>query len=485
MTSGFSKLNVLTRLIIGFTALFILTLSVSIYSIAKLQEFNKASAYMLEIGEKMQEYKERLSDALLSQISYEKKYAISKDNLLYIRFGASEKDFKKHLNAARGMADTLGSKEILDNIAGHHSRYVALVEEEALYVKSSKSYPFRKYKSEKEKSVEAMIEEIKNLELYVEDDTKDRINGLAKAGTRALRVAVIMACFSLFFGILIAAGITHSIIKPLSVMKKKTREIARGNFADPLTLSSPPEIRELANSFNIMCRKLGEMDKMKSDFFSFMAHELRTPLASINAGITLLKKHPERSGQDKEKILTIMSEECTRLIKQVNTLLDLSKMEAGIIDFDFVSRDVKPLLKRAIAEIEPLSASKKIRFEFNETGKEHPVMIDSERILQVIRNLLGNAVKLSPDESTIGIALDEIKGGIRISISDSGPGIPEEDRLVIFDKYKQAETSISASIKGTGLGLAISRHIVDAHGGKIWVESELGKGSTFVIFLPG
>ncbi|MEN6617710.1 MAG: HAMP domain-containing sensor histidine kinase [Syntrophorhabdus sp.] len=483
--SGFSRLNVLWRLIIGFTALFILTLSVSVYSISKLQQFNTASAYMLEMGEKMVEYKEKLSDALLSEVSYEKKYAISRDAAFRDRLALANKDFVKYLDEARAIADTLGSKEILDNIARHHSRYAGLIEEEAAYLASSRPYPFRKYKAEKAKSVEAMIEEIKNLEMYIEDDTKVRIDGLAKAGTEALRTAVIMACFSLFFGILIAAGITRSIIRPLSLMKKKTRDIARGNFSDPLALSAPPEIRELANSFNIMCRKLGEMDRMKSDFFSFVAHELRTPLASLSAGITLLKKHPERSGQDREKILAIMSEECARLIRQVNSLLDLSKMEAGIIDFDFTSQDVKPLLKKAVSEIEPLSASRNIRFAFNETGKCRPVTGDKERLLQVIRNLLGNAVKLSPDGSDIRISLEQVAGGIRISVSDSGPGIAEENRQAIFDKYKQADASVSAAIKGTGLGLAISKHIVDAHGGKIWVESELGKGSTFFIFLPG
>ena len=483
--TGYSRLNVLTRLTIGFVALFVVTMSVSVYSIIKLNQFNKATTYMLDVGDRMIECKERLGNALLSEVSYEKKYVISRDYALYNHFVSAGRDFNKYLNEAAAIADTLGSKEILDNIIRQHSHFKTLVEEEEKHFKSRNAYNSGWYKAEKEKTVEAIIEEIKNLELYIEDDTKNRIEGLAETGAKALRVALVMAIFSLISGIFIASGITRSITKPLSAMKRKTQEISEGNFKNPLNLSSPPEIEELANAFNLMCDKLNEMDKIKSDFFSSMAHELRTPLSSIKAGINLLEKNvnnPETGTG--ERVLAIVSEECNRLIRLVNALLDLSRMEAGMIDFDFLSGEVKPLISKAIAEVEPLSMARKISVDFDASEKCPAIMMDSERILQVVRNLLGNAVKFTPEEGSVNVFLKPVSGGLEISVADSGPGIPEEDRNMIFDKYKQAQTSVKTGIKGTGLGLAIAKHIVDAHGGRIWIENTSGRGSIFTVFLP-
>ena len=483
--AGYSKLNVMTRLTIGFLALLAATMSVSVYTIIQLNQFNKASTHMLDMSDRMTVYKERLSDALLSQVLFEKKYIISVDAALYSHFLSTGEDLARYLDEAISIADTPDSKEILVNIKGRHSRYRALFEEEAKYLRSHRVYRSGWYKAEKEKAVENMLEELNNLEISIEEDTRNRIKGLTGAGTRALKAALTMAILSLIFGIILAAGTTRSITRPLAIMKKKTQEIAGGVFESSLNLSSPPEIGELARAFNVMCDRLGEMDRMKSDFFSLMAHELRTPLSSIKAGIALLEKNDDRwEGQKKERVLAILSEECNRLIGLVNSLLDLSRMEAGMISFDFAPGEVKPLIERTIAEIEPLAVAKKISFEFDAAAGPYPVMMDNERILQVLRNLLGNAIKFTPEGGRIRISLRPVQGGLEIAVADSGPGIPEEDRAVIFDKYKQTATGVHDKIRGTGLGLAIAKHVVDAHGGRIWVESELERGSTFTFFLP-
>ncbi|OPY77721.1 MAG: Alkaline phosphatase synthesis sensor protein PhoR [Syntrophorhabdus sp. PtaU1.Bin058] len=483
--TGYSKLNVITRLTGGFLVLLIITTSVSVYAIVKLNEFNKASTHMLDMGDRMTGYKERLSNALLSQVLYEKKYVISTDNTLYNHFLATSEDFVRYLDEAISMADTPVVKEMLANIKNQHIEYKTLFEEEARHLRLHKTYRTGWYKAEKEKTVENMLEELNNLELYVEEDIKNRIKGLTEAGARALKTAVAMAIFSLIFGIILAAGITRGITKPLAIMKRKTREISRGIFESSLNLSSPPEIGELARAFNLMCDRLGEMDRMKSDFFSLMAHELRTPLSSIKAGITLLEKNEGcLEEQRKERVLAILSEECNRLIGLVNSLLDLSKMEAGMVSFDLAPGTMRPLIEKAIAEIEPLASVKKISVEFNTTGQSPFVIMDNERILQVLRNLLGNAIKFTPEGGRITVSSRPAEGGLEVFVTDSGSGISEEDCAVIFDKYKQATTEVHARIRGTGLGLAIAKHVVDAHGGRIWVESKQEKGSTFAFFLP-
>jgi two-component system, NtrC family, sensor histidine kinase GlrK len=224
---------------------------------------------------------------------------------------------------------------------------------------------------------------------------------------------------------------------------------------------------------------------MKSDFFSTMSHELRTPLTSIKEGIGLLQDGVGGSISDKQKrLLSILSEESYRLIGLVNSLLDLSKMEEGMMTYHFQEEYLSPLVRRVITEMMPLIEAKKIQLQ-TETGGALPVLkLDPERILQVLRNLIGNAVKFTPEGGQIGISACLGNEGVEFSVKDTGPGIPKENLKAIFEKFNQLPVKASEWMKGTGLGLAIVKHIVTAHGGRVWAESDPGQGSTFIFVLP-
>jgi two-component system sensor histidine kinase GlrK len=233
-----------------------------------------------------------------------------------------------------------------------------------------------------------------------------------------------------------------------------------------------------------MCNKLKEIDKLKSDFLSFMSHELRTPLTSIKEGSTLLLEGIGGEITEKQKrLLTIIRAETDRLIDIVNSLLDLSKMEAGMMTYNYTYADIAYLINKAVTELEPISESKDIKLEID-IEKELPrVKIDSDRILQMLRNLLGNAVKFTQNGGQVKISARAINKEVEISVSDTGIGIPKENLQTIFNKFQQASIKNLNLIKGTGLGLAIVKHIINAHGGRIWVESEPGQGSTFTFVL--
>ena len=166
----------------------------------------------------------------------------------------------------------------------------------------------------------------------------------------------------------------------------KTKEIAKGHFRGDLKLSSPPEIGELADAFNLMCNKLQELDEMKSDFFNSISHELRTPLSAIKMGVQLLRGEMERvSKEDQETILETIDKENSRVIDLVNSLLDLSKMEAGMMTFNFERKEVAPLINRVVEEMGPLVRAKQIALETKIPGKLPSIQMDSERILQVLQ----------------------------------------------------------------------------------------------------
>jgi two-component system sensor histidine kinase GlrK len=279
--------------------------------------------------------------------------------------------------------------------------------------------------------------------------------------------------------------ITRSITKPLAILMEKTKEISKGSFEEDLSITSPPEMLELTRAFNSMCTKLKMVDKMKSDFFSSMSHELRTPLTSIKEGIGLLRDGVGGTMTDKQKkLLVILSEESRRLIDLVNSFLDFSKMEAGMMTYSFGRGSLTPLIERATTEMIPLIESKKITL-MTKIDERLPILkMDSERILQVLRNLIGNALKFTPEGGEVRVSALSSNREVRVSVADTGPGIPKENLTTIFEKFHQAHFDNSGQKKGTGLGLAIVKYIITAHGGTVWAESELKQGSSFFFVLP-
>ncbi len=266
---------------------------------------------------------------------------------------------------------------------------------------------------------------------------------------------------------------------------EKTKEISEGVFEGNLDISSPPEVLGLSKAVNVMCDKLKKVDTMKSDFFLAMSHELRTPLTSIKQGITLLQQGFEGEMPEKQKkLLTILSQETHRLIEMVNSLLDLSKMEAGMMAYHFRQERLPPLIQRVIQEMTPLMEAKKIQSRTAIAHEIPPLNLDRERILQALRNLMGNAVKYTPEGGQIVISALCRDHKVECSFKDTGQGIPKENLKEVFEKFHQLPVKASEWAKGTGLGLAFVKRIITAHGGKVWAESVPGQGSTFTFVLP-
>ncbi len=479
------RLSIFTRLIIAYLVVFISVTGVNIYNILQLRQITNATHHILDIATRITNYEKKLTDSILSQVRYERKYIIIKDDALYDQFLFAERDFNQYFDEVMSIADAPDKRDLLMKIKDHHDRYRTLFNEEIEFIRANKRYPQNLYAQEKENLLNGIMEGLKGLNLLTEKDTYEKIKKLGEDGDKAQRLAILMTVISLLFGIIISIFITRSITKPLTVMKKKTRDIASGDFEGDLKLSSPPEIAGLAQAFNLMCNKLKEIDKMKTDFFSVMAHELRTPLASIKEGANLMLEGigGEITGKQK-RLLTIISEQSSRLIELVNSLLDISKIEAGMISLNLTNLDIEPLINKAVAETEPLALSKNVSLKVDIAQDLPIIKMDNERILQVLLNLIGNAVKFTPGGGTVTVSSQTVGQEVQVYIMDTGAGIPEENLNTIFDKFKQTNTASYNTIKGTGLGLSIVKHIIIAHGGRIWVESKAGQGSTFIFALP-
>jgi two-component system sensor histidine kinase GlrK len=448
-------------------------------------QINKVTQSILTINNQMLDYSEKLLDLIYSQVRYEKKFIISKDEIFYSEFLRLRNDFDRYLEEITQIADFSPTDLTLKKIKEFYQNYQSLVHEEAEYLKAGYPDSYLSFNQKKEEVTQSIISEIEKLKTTIRQNATSKIKILYEIGKKLRQMGMVMTGTFIIIGILVSLFINRSITTPVSILKKKTKEIGQGNFQGNLNLSSPPELAELAGAFNLMCNKLNELDKMKSDFFSFITHELRTPLSTIKMGMDLLRdgaEGPVTEGQ--KELLTIIEKESYRLIGLVNSLLDLSKMEAGMMSFHLQPQNIAPLIDQTIKELGPLVDSKKIIFERMVKEGLPNVKIDSERILQALRNIIGNAVKFTPEGGRVKVSARSVDHGVEVSIADTGPGIPKENLITIFEKFQQAITDRTLPTQGTGLGLAIAKQIIIHHGGKIWAESQLGHGSTFIFFLP-
>ncbi|MBI2364952.1 MAG: HAMP domain-containing histidine kinase [Deltaproteobacteria bacterium] len=478
------RLSLFSRLTLGYLTIFVLVTAVSVYAVSQLSRLDELTGSILTVDNRVLELEKVLSDLLLSQSRYEQRFVITKDEALFEQFLRLKEDFNLQLSQAFALGDA-AAQNLLTQIQADYHGYQELISGEAKLLSARKAYSQAQYKQDKDKKLDGMLAALEKLRLGQQQATYGRVRQLADAADQARRVSLFITVACLIAILLLSLLITRSITRPVALLKSKTRDIAEGRFDAGLRISSPPEIAELAAAFNRMCERLGELERMKADFFSSMSHELRTPLTSIKEGTGLLLDGVGGETTDKQrKLLTILAEESNRLIGVVNSLLDLSKLEAGMLNYEFETVNLDPLIRRAVAEIAPLVEAKQITVETAIEGPLPPARLDPERMLQVLRNLLGNAVKFTPKGGQVTVTATLVDGKLQVSVQDSGPGIPAESLTAIFEKFHQGNHKGAHTRPGTGLGLAIAKSIITSHGGEIWAESQFGQGSKFFFVLP-
>ena len=258
--------------------------------------------------------------------------------------------------------------------------------------------------------------------------------------------------------------------------------------------SVPPdnEIGELQNSFNSMAQKvltqmdeLQALDNAKSEFLSIASHELRTPMTSIKGSLGLLQSGVTENLNDASlNLLNIAEAETDRLIRLINDILDLSKIEARMLNFDPSWMNIKHVIIMTLESLDGLAKAANVHLVKVDLNDIY-APVDQDRIQQVLTNLISNAVKYSPDDGNVFVGMSFTNNGqLKISIKDEGVGIAPEDQKLIFEKFRQATGKDNPLVKGTGLGLAIAKAFVEEHNGVIGVESKPGNGSEFYFTLP-
>ncbi len=226
-----------------------------------------------------------------------------------------------------------------------------------------------------------------------------------------------------------------------------------------------------------------EIDRMKSDFISSVSHELRTPLTSIKAYAETMLDDIDMPRQTRQEFLQIINEESDRLTNLINGILDISKIEAGTIEIVRKPVDLALVAKHSAESLEYVAGKKNIRLQTDISNHLPDLLGDENKIFSMLTNLINNAIKFTPEDGTVSVSAHLVNNELVVKVSDTGMGIPKDDLTKIFSRFYRVHRP-GKQIQGTGLGLAIVKEIVLRHDGRIDVESEVDKGSTFTVYLP-
>lgn len=287
--------------------------------------------------------------------------------------------------------------------------------------------------------------------------------------------------YSLIAGSLLILVAAMFLVRPIKKLTKATRQIAAGDFNVKLNIKQKGELGTLARSFEEMMQDLRQLEQMRREFVSNVSHEVQSPLTSIS-GYALVLKQVDISDNERSRYLDIIIAEAERMSKMSDSLLKLSLLESQSHQMRLVTLRLDEQIRRVIVAIQPQWSARNIRFELN--LKAVILTADHDQLNQVWTNILGNSIKFSNDGGLINVSIKQDIKNVTVRIADTGIGISLEDQKRIFERFFKADRSHSRKYGGSGMGLAIVKQIVSLHQGDIRVESEPGRGTTFIVTLP-
>lgn len=289
----------------------------------------------------------------------------------------------------------------------------------------------------------------------------------------------------LIAGLAVSYALARSITIPLRNLSRAAEQIGQGNLRQMVTVETNDEVGHLAEIFNQMSETLATNTKLRQQLLANVAHELRTPLAIIQGH---LEGMVDGVIEPSEEQLKSLHEEAVRLNRLIKELRDLSLAEVRQLALEKLPVDMNQLIARTVLMLQPLAEEKNIQIKCDLTDHLPEIVVDADRMHQVFYNLLGNALRYSTNQGAVMVSTSletmKEKKWLKITVADNGSGISQEDLPYVFDHFYRGEKSRDRKSGGTGIGLAIVKQLVENHGGFVTVESSVGVGSKFHVYLP-
>jgi two-component system sensor histidine kinase GlrK len=505
-------MKIATRIAAGYGVLMAVVIVLLVYHLSLIRQMRSINEDLSKINFKAAETSLQLEWKLKQVVEFTRKFFIRRDPAYAALLDQAQADVAKDLqliksvsSSEREQAEIMRLSQVWDEFAA-----ALTLERPAIPMTDPEGVTPMPAASGLSLSLTALIDQLQVQAQKVSQATQQaiqiKVNQSNQTVHRAERISFAATATAIFFGLVVSWLIVRSIARPLRQLTDGTRAIAEGNFFYQLDATGKDEFAELAKDFNTMAHRLNELDEMKKDLVAHVSHELKAPLASIQEAIqVLLEEIPGPLSDKQKRLLELNLQSVRRLSAMIGNLLDLSRMEAGVVDYEFELQDLVTLLQDVVEEYETKVREKNLRIETDFPAQPVVVECDHDRVIQVVGNLLENAFKFSPKGSAIRVGLrfrtevpDRLppawhqsisaasngEGFALVTVIDSGPGVPDSHKERIFEKFHQVKQGKKMTGQGVGLGLAICRTIVAAHHGAIWVEDNPKGGSIFTLLLP-
>ncbi len=476
------RFGIIIKLFLWYFTIIFISYGTIVVFFAYIQQIMKVSDTIVNKKYKISSNSKHMIDSLLTMEESEKRYDVLKRSEYIGYFASAQKDYESNLiEILQLRADTETAQAWVELYQSYRAHLPEL--DVTPQGEESAQVPWID-----EAVINDWMQKISSARATNEREVEAAMVGLHHRGQLAVQWGLVGAGISILVGLVGIFFLTHSMNRPLRELRRGIRSLSHEGVSEPIRILSQDEFGELARAFNEMAARLSEEDRIRSDFISMLSHEIRTPLTSIRESVNLIAEEVMGEINDRQRrFLEIASLELERISNLLNHLMQISRIEVGALKIMPHPMDPGDLVKESLYRLLPAAEAKGVAMHAQvETGLPQ-AMGDHDHLQQVLLNLLGNAIKFSPSGSEVTVRVEPVseESGIwiKFSVKDSGPGIPSEEQPLIFHKYYRVP-GMREQVDGVGLGLSISKHIVEAHGGSIWVESQLGQGSSFGFTLP-
>ena len=468
------KLTIYRKLMIGFGLVIFFMAIATAYVVLQLHGVTGTSRTALTVDVQAIDIEKEMRNILYEEERYADRFFLAGDTTYRNIFMDYNRRFVRHVDSLYGILIDPRERQTLDLASQVHDWHFTSV------VGADPSIAALNQRAD---AIDRIRNSLDQLIASRQRAVDASVANIDRATERSLRVALLIAIGTLLAAIGTALVITGTITRPIGTLVAGTKVIAGGSFTH-IRIPSHDELADLARAFNVMSRSLDELNKFRAEMMQHISHELRMPLQSILSAHYLLTRKGDSPLSDNQlKLLNGIRENVQKIANFSNQFLDLSKVEAGMMQYNATPVDLASIVKPVVDDAALVAQGKEISLSF--VAKDTPpVCIDPDRSREIFGNLISNALKYTNSGGTVNVSIGPCAFGAQVAVHDTGPGISKEDQARIFRKFYRTNTAVTGGNRGTGIGLAFVKAMVEGQGGRVYVNSTVGVGSTFVVEFP-
>jgi signal transduction histidine kinase len=483
------RASIHTKLLGAFLMIVAMLLASGIVGLRALSEVNRRTEDMVQLQRKIAAYRQLNHDTVAQLYSVASSLLKPEERTLEATLRQLNQ-FGYDLDRLQFVAQD--EKEIYARLRQDYEGFIQIVTQVIELIRSGKPAEGRDLQLTKATPHTERLERLTNeLVNKAESDMVISIEASHEAYAASQRAVTVFVVASILLALLLGYSISSSIVRPVRQMEARMREIAAGDFFNEVVVPNRDELGALANDLNRMSEQLGRAhseletaSRHKSEFLANMSHELRTPLNAIIGFSEVLKEGLFGPLAPKQaEYMRDIHASGQHLLSLINDILDLSKVEAGRMELSVSRFDMPTAIDNALMLVRERAIRNGVALSSQLDGEIGTFAGDERMVKQIMLNLLSNAVKFTPAGGSVAVVAKPTADGVQVAVIDTGIGIAKEEHQSIFEAFRQGDAGRDRSREGTGLGLTLARKFIEMHKGRIWLESEVSKGTTFIFTL--